>query len=47
MSNVKMVEAPDGIEGQGFFATSLDTGLAFIMLIVNKKKFTKKHLQII
>jgi NADH-quinone oxidoreductase subunit B len=25
MSSVKMVEAPDGIEGQGFFATSLDT----------------------
>jgi NADH-quinone oxidoreductase subunit B len=25
MSNVKMVEAPEGIEGQGFFATSLDT----------------------
>lgn len=24
MSNVKMVEAPAGIEGQGFFATSLD-----------------------
>ncbi|MEX1189900.1 MAG: NADH-quinone oxidoreductase subunit B [Bacteroidia bacterium] len=30
MSNVKMVEAPEGHEGQGFFATSLDTviGLA-------------------
>jgi len=24
MSNVKMVEAPAGLEGQGFFATSLD-----------------------
>jgi NADH-quinone oxidoreductase subunit B len=30
MSDLKMVEAPAGIEGQGFFATSLDTviGLA-------------------
>jgi NADH-quinone oxidoreductase subunit B len=30
MSDLKMVEAPAGVEGQGFFATSLDTviGLA-------------------
>jgi len=30
MSDLKMVEAPEGLEGQGFFATSLDTviGLA-------------------
>jgi NADH-quinone oxidoreductase subunit B len=25
MSDIKMVDAPEGIEGQGFFATSLDT----------------------
>lgn len=27
MSNIKIVEAPEGLEGSGFFATSLDKAI--------------------